>query len=709
MKFGRFVLLQELEPYAIGTEFRAAKLGNSGTLERIVQVLRLSNEIAASNDIVNALGQQGKLAGQLRDAHLLSPLGIGRADGVPYFYCELAEAKSLRALLERCHADNEPLSADLSLLIARKVCEALEIVHGRKSDDAGRPVLGALNPSLVCVGYDGEVRLRLFGYLPPALRKAVEDPYGDPYRAPEQLSGQGAYDVRVDVYAVGAILFECLTGAPPMPGTGPRDLPAKLAEVGAEAFADVLGHCLAVKPEERYEDVARLSAGLGAIHLPANDGKPDRFNLAFVVHARFREEIAAENKVVEEAMQASYAEFAEPAGGPPTGAFELPPAVSGGAQRARYAAPSPAAAPMGGAAQTGASPMALSSGSKKSVGFTASPVSPRTAAGGSGLSSSSGAGLPPREASMTYSPMVPSKKSATPIIAGAAGAVVLAVVAAVFMMRKGPEVPPPTVASAPAAPAAPATPDPVVEEAKRKLQEIEAKQRELIDAQQRLLDEQRKLAEEQKKQVAAEKEKAKADTAVQKAPEPASVASADLSESPLSTPASQLLAGMPRASVPCPLFVVNPEGDTYIEAESYQLANGRVSVITGAERSAGKFVEVPQGIGNNLSPPYETDTYMVYRIYLPKPATLNLWLLGHAEDKFSDSLWMEVDGTEHIQAKVPYDWGWKRSVPPLSLGEGYHVLKLKNREDGTRVDKLLLTRGATPAGPGTAGARTSCP
>ena len=61
------------------------------------------------------------------------------------------------------------------------------------------------------------------------------------------------------------------------------------------------------------------------------------------------------------------------------------------------------------------------------------------------------------------------------------------------------------------------------------------------------------------------------------------------------------------------------------------------------------------------------------------------------------------------QAKVPYDWGWKRSVPPLSLGEGYHILKLKNREDGTRVDKLLLSRGSTPAGPGTAGARTSCP
>ena len=128
-KFGKFVLLEELETSALGTEFRAAKLGATG-LERIVSVLRLSPALSANAETAKGLMDQVKVAAQLQNPNVIRIYGIGRVDALYYISSEFVEGKSLRLTLDRCRRDAFPFSIDHALLISSKICSALEYSHG---------------------------------------------------------------------------------------------------------------------------------------------------------------------------------------------------------------------------------------------------------------------------------------------------------------------------------------------------------------------------------------------------------------------------------------------------------------------------------------------------------------------------------------------------------------------------------------------------
>jgi hypothetical protein len=61
---------------------------------------------------------------------------------------------------------------DHTLLIASKICSALEYAHGRKADSGNRYYHGLVTPATVLVSYEGEVRMRGFGYWPSRIREA---------------------------------------------------------------------------------------------------------------------------------------------------------------------------------------------------------------------------------------------------------------------------------------------------------------------------------------------------------------------------------------------------------------------------------------------------------------------------------------------------------------------------------------------------------
>ena len=212
-KFGKLVLLEESDATGLGQEYRAAKLGSAG-LEKIVTILRLSPAISGNAEIARSLMDQAKVAAQLQSPHILKIFGIGKVEQTYYISYEHTEGKSLRAILERCREEVFPLQIEHSLLIASKVCSALEYAHGRKSD-AGRYFHGLLTPASILVSYDGEIRVKGFGYWPSRVKEVLA-PEELLYLAPEQRNGPG--EPSSDVFALGAILFEALTGHVPSPG-----------------------------------------------------------------------------------------------------------------------------------------------------------------------------------------------------------------------------------------------------------------------------------------------------------------------------------------------------------------------------------------------------------------------------------------------------------------------------------------------------------
>jgi TonB family protein len=317
-KFGKFVLLEDLETSALGTEFRAAKLGATG-LERIVSVLRLSPALSASAETAKGLMDQVKVAAQLQSPNVIRIYGIGRVDALYYVSYEFVEGKSLRLTLDRCRRDAFPFSIDHALLISSKICSALEYSHGRRTEGGPRYFHGLVNPGNVLISYEGEVRVRGFGYWFARLREAgvlrEEDVL---YLSPEQAAG-GPGDTRSDVFAVGAVLYEMLTGQPLFQGGRSGDIAARLATARLQSpsgeddrlptpIAEILARALPQEPSARYAEVQELRKAIDTL-LFSGDFSPTTFNLAFFMHSLFRDDIDRESKLIKDEREASYAEF----------------------------------------------------------------------------------------------------------------------------------------------------------------------------------------------------------------------------------------------------------------------------------------------------------------------------------------------------------------------------------------------------------------
>ena len=317
-KFGKFVLLEEVENVGIGHEYRAAKLGTTG-LEKIVSVLRLKPPLASNAEAVKSLMDQVKFAAQLQNPNVLKIYGIGKVDAAYYISYEFLEGKSLRAIFTRCRQEGFPFSVDHALLIASKICSALEYAHSRKNETGGRYFHGLVTPGSVLVSYEGEVRLRGFGYWHSRLREAGALPEeASLYLAPEQADG-GAGDTRADVFAVGAILFETLTGEPLLQAGRAGDPATRVAKAKLQSpttdddslpkpIADILQRALAKDPAARYGEIQEMRKAVDTL-LFSGDFTPTTFNLAFFMHSLFREDIERESKSLKEEKDTSYIEF----------------------------------------------------------------------------------------------------------------------------------------------------------------------------------------------------------------------------------------------------------------------------------------------------------------------------------------------------------------------------------------------------------------
>jgi serine/threonine-protein kinase len=186
----------------------------------------------------------------------------------PYIVLDYVEGENLRTYL-RSH---RRLSADEVLRIGVQLTEVLEYVHSQGV------VHRDLKPDNIVMQPDGSVRLMDFGI---ALRLAsrrltfshLTNAIGTPdYMAPEQVRGERG-DVRTDVYAVGVLLFELLTGRVPYPADDALEamrrkveteppLVRRLRPDAPEALQAAVYRALRRRPEERYQSMAELQHDL---------------------------------------------------------------------------------------------------------------------------------------------------------------------------------------------------------------------------------------------------------------------------------------------------------------------------------------------------------------------------------------------------------------------------------------------------------------
>jgi serine/threonine-protein kinase len=303
-QFGHYLLLKKLTEDAFGETFRAGRIGRQ-TLERVV-LLRVYNGPGLDAErIARTIQARAGLAQVLKSPTVANAVDSGQVRGVPYVAYDYVSGRTLAQLAEQAVKRGQPVPLDHGLLIVERMAAALSVaLETRFGDD--RVLHGMLTPHQVLVSHEGELRLSGFE-ASPGLRAALAHPVVKQavgrYVAPEATSGEAPVK-NDDVYSLGAILFELLTGGavPSMPasGFGPVIDQAVVASDGGNLHPDLaalLKRSLSSR-DQRVGDVVAWHKTLAKL-MADGQYNPTTFNLAFYLHNLFRDEIERETQELE--------------------------------------------------------------------------------------------------------------------------------------------------------------------------------------------------------------------------------------------------------------------------------------------------------------------------------------------------------------------------------------------------------------------------
>jgi serine/threonine-protein kinase len=263
-QLGRYTIDSEIGRGAMGVVFKAT----DSVLQRTVAVktVNMAMEKDHADKYEARFYQEARAAGGLNHPNIVTVYDAGKAGDVDYMAMEYIQGVELRSLL----VEGQPLGVPQALSIASQVAEGLGYAHQQGV------VHRDIKPANIMVVADGPVKITDFGI---ARMRASADltqtgvMLGSPkYMSPEQVIGKRA-DHRSDIFSLGVILYEMLTGAAPFAGENVTALmyqivnfappaPSTLNAQVPEMLDFVVAKMLAKPLEERYQDARELARDL---------------------------------------------------------------------------------------------------------------------------------------------------------------------------------------------------------------------------------------------------------------------------------------------------------------------------------------------------------------------------------------------------------------------------------------------------------------
>ena len=277
-QFAGYELLGEISRGSFGVVYKARQPG----LDRVVALKVLLDGVHASQEAIERFNREAKSVARLKHPNVVPIYDIGACDGHHYFAMEFIEGYPLST-----HILARSLTISDSIAIAERIADAIECAH--KAGVIHRDI----KPSNILVDKNGIPHITDFGL---AKQIDLENKYtmsgttlGTPaYMPPEQARGQiNKIDARSDVYALGTVLYEMLTGVTPFSGRSllevvvavinepvapPRQLNPKIHR----DIQTIVLKCLEKEREQRYasaadlrDDLRRFRSGEAILARPA--------------------------------------------------------------------------------------------------------------------------------------------------------------------------------------------------------------------------------------------------------------------------------------------------------------------------------------------------------------------------------------------------------------------------------------------------------
>ncbi len=216
VRFGKYDLLERVNVGGMAEVWKARLRGVEG-FEKIIALKRILPNIAEDTEFITMFIDEAKITVQLTHANIAQTHDLGKIDDSYFIAMEYVPGRDLRGIFDRARKRKQHVPVPLACYCISKVADALDYAH-RKKDPQGRDlniVHRDISPQNVLVSYDGEVKLIDFG-IAKAASKASQTQAGIlkgkfAYMSPEQIRG-APLDGRSDVFALGTVLYELLTG-----------------------------------------------------------------------------------------------------------------------------------------------------------------------------------------------------------------------------------------------------------------------------------------------------------------------------------------------------------------------------------------------------------------------------------------------------------------------------------------------------------------
>jgi serine/threonine-protein kinase len=263
-QLGRYKIIGPLGQGAMGTVYRA----HDPLIERTVAIKTVSCS-GLSRSEAEAFEQrffrEAKSAGRLNHPNIVTIHDIGRSDDLAYIAMEFLDGRSLRDILD----SGVVLPLERIAEIAAEIADGLAFAH------ANDVVHRDIKPANIMVLDNDTVKIADFGIalLPSGSHTIAGTAFGSPkYMSPEQVTGQKA-DGRSDIFSLGAVLYEMLTGRPPFTGddlhailyqvlNGAPPLPTTYNPSLPRGFDRIVARAMAKDPDKRYQNATEMATHL---------------------------------------------------------------------------------------------------------------------------------------------------------------------------------------------------------------------------------------------------------------------------------------------------------------------------------------------------------------------------------------------------------------------------------------------------------------
>ena len=252
--FPQLAILELLGQGGMGAVYKARQPG----LDRLVALKILPSQAGSDPGFAERFNREARALARLSHPNIVAVYDFGQTHGLHYFIMEYVDGPNLREI-ERANK----LSAREALQIIPQICEALQFAH-----DEG-VVHRDVKPENVLLDKKGRVKIADFGLAkilgrePKDLRlTGARDVVGTPhYMAPEQVEHPQEVDHRADIYSLGVVFYEMLTGELPL---GKFALPSQKVQVDVR-LDEVVLHTLEKEPSRRYQHASQVKTDVETI------------------------------------------------------------------------------------------------------------------------------------------------------------------------------------------------------------------------------------------------------------------------------------------------------------------------------------------------------------------------------------------------------------------------------------------------------------